>query len=41
MVIISGKINYFRNKYQITNPEYVTNLDNKDYVLKNIPKYNL
>ena len=40
-VIISGKINYFRNKYQITNPEYVTNLDNKDYVLKNIPKYNL
>ena len=27
-VIISGKINYFNNKYQITNPEYVTSLDN-------------
>ena len=22
--IVSGKINFFRNKYQITNPEYVT-----------------
>ena len=40
-VIISGKINYFNNKYQITNPEYVTSLDNQEYVIKNIPKYNL
>ena len=40
-VIISGKINYFNNKYQITNPDYVTTLDNKEYVVKNIPKYNL
>ncbi len=40
-VIISGKINYYRNKYQITNPDYVTNLENQDYVVKNIPKYNL
>jgi ATP-dependent DNA helicase RecG len=40
-IIISGKINYFNNKYQITNPDYVTTLDNKDYVVKNIPKYNL
>ena len=40
-VIISGKVNYFRNKYQITNPDYVTNLENKDYVMKSIPKYNL
>ena len=40
-VIISGKINYFNKKYQITNPDYVTTLDNKDYVVKNIPKYNL
>ncbi len=40
-IIVSGKVNYFRNKYQITNPEYVTSLDNKDYVVKNIPKYNL
>ena len=40
-VIISGKINYFKNKYQITNPDYVTSLENKKYVVKNIPKYNL
>ena len=40
-VIISGKINYFNKRYQITNPDYVTTLDNKDYVVKNIPKYNL
>ncbi len=40
-VIISGKINYFRNRYQMTNPDYVTSLDNQDYVVKNIPKYNL
>ena len=40
-VIISGKINYFNKKYQITNPDYVTKLENQDYVLKNIPKYNL
>ena len=40
-VIISGKINYFNKKYQITNPDYVTTLENKDFVAKNIPKYNL
>ena len=40
-VIISGKINYFNKKYQITNPDYVTTLDNQNYVIKNIPKYNL
>ena len=40
-IIVSGKVNYFKKKYQITNPEYVTSLDNKDYVIKNIPKYNL
>ena len=40
-VIISGKINYFNNRYQMTNPDYVTNLDNQDYVARNIPKYNL
>ncbi len=40
-IIISGKINYFRNKYQITNPEYVTTLEKQDFVTKNIPKYNL
>ncbi len=40
-IIISGKINFFKNKYQITNPDYVTSLENKDYVVKNIPKYSL
>ena len=40
-IIISGKVNYFNKKYQITNPDYVTTLENQDYVIKNIPKYNL
>jgi len=40
-VIVSGKINYFNKKYQITNPDYVTTLEKKEYVIKNIPKYNL
>ena len=40
-VIISGKINHFRNKYQMSNPDYVTNLENQDYVVKSIPKYSL
>ena len=40
-VVISGKINYFNKKYQITNPDYVTTLDKQEYVIKKIPKYNL
>jgi len=40
-VIISGKVNYFNKKYQITNPDYVTTLEKQSYVIKNIPKYNL
>ncbi len=40
-LIISGKVNLFRNKLQISNPDYVTSFENKDYVVKNIPKYNL
>jgi len=40
-VIISGKVSYFNKKYQITNPDYVTTPDNKEYVIKNIPKYSL
>ena len=40
-VVVSGKINYFNKKYQITNPDYVTSLENQEYVAKNIPKYNL
>ena len=38
---MSGKVSYFRNKLQITNPDYVTSLENQDYVIKNIPKYKL
>ena len=40
-LIVSGKINFFNKKYQITNPDYVTTLANKDFVIQNIPKYNL
>ena len=37
IVIISGKINYFKKKYQITNPSYVVPQEKKDYVDKIIP----
>ncbi len=40
-VIISGKISFFKNKYQITNPDYVTTLDKETYVKQIIPKYSL
>ena len=40
-VIISGKVNYFKNKHQMANPDYVSSLKNQDYVVQNIPKYNL
>ncbi len=40
-VVVSGKINYFKNRYQITNPNYVTTLDKIDYVQSVIPKYSL
>jgi ATP-dependent DNA helicase RecG len=40
-VVVSGKINYFRNRYQITNPSYVTKTDNLDEVQTIIPKYSL
>ena len=41
LVVISGKINYFKKKYQITNPEYVVPIDKESYVNKIIPKYSL
>ena len=40
-VVISGKINYFKNKYQITNPAYVEPIHKEDYVNQVIPKYTL
>jgi ATP-dependent DNA helicase RecG len=40
-VAISGKINFFRNKYQITNPTYVEKVEQIELVKKIIPKYSL
>jgi ATP-dependent DNA helicase RecG len=39
--IVSGKIGYFRNKYQITNPSYVLPVTQIDFIKKKIPKYSL
>ena len=41
LVAVSGKINFFRNKYQITNPTYVEKIDQIELVKKIIPKYSL
>ena len=40
-VLVSGKINFYKNKYQITNPDYITSTDKIDYIKKNVPKYSL
>ncbi len=40
-VIISGKINFYKNNYQITNPDYVTTVLNEQFVRQVIPKYSL
>ena len=40
-VVISGKINFFKKKYQITNPTYVVPIEEEKYVNKIIPKYSL
>jgi len=40
-VAVSGKINFFRNKYQITNPTYVEKIEHIQLVKKIIPKYSL
>ena len=40
-VVISGKVNFFKNKYQITNPSYVVPVEKEKYVNKIIPKYSL
>jgi len=40
-VVISGKINFYKSKYQITNPTYVVPSEKEDYVKKIIPKYQL
>lgn len=38
-VIISGKVNFYKNKYQITNPDYVTSTNNEKKVTKIMPTY--
>lgn len=40
-VVISGKVNFYNKKYQITNPAYVVSLEKEDFVKKVIPKYSL
>jgi len=40
-VIISGKINFYKKKYQITNPKYIVPLEKESYINKIIPKYSL
>ena len=41
LVIISGKINFYKKSYQITNPSYVVPIEKENYVNKIIPKYSL
>tara|TARA_Y100000590_G_scaffold184419_1_gene210186 strand:- start:9505 stop:11568 length:2064 start_codon:yes stop_codon:yes gene_type:complete len=40
-VIISGKVNYYKKKYQITNPAYIVPTEKEDYVNRIIQKYSL
>ena len=40
-VIISGKINYYKKNYQITNPTYVKPIKQIDEITKIFPKYSL
>ena len=40
-VTVSGKVQSYKNKLQIINPDYVTGIENTDYVKKIIPKYSL
>ena len=40
-IAFSGKVNFFRKKYQITNPTYVEKIDKIELVKKIIPKYSL
>ena len=41
LVVISGKVNFFKKKYQITNPAYIVPIVKENYVNKIIPKYSL
>jgi len=41
IAVISGKVAYYKGKYQITNPEYVVPANKENYVNKKIAKYSL
>ncbi len=41
LVVISGKINFYKQKYQITNPTYFNQKESKDKVAKVFPKYSM
>ena len=41
LVVISGKINFYKQKYQITNPTHFNQKESKDKVAKVFPKYSL
>ena len=40
-VYISGKINYYKKQYQITNPTYIKKIHSKNEIAKIFPKYSL
>ena len=40
-IAVSGKVNFFRKKYQITNPTYVEKIEQIELVKKITPKYSL
>jgi len=40
-VLISGKVSYYKNNYQITNPTYVKLFEDRKEILKIFPKYSL
>ena len=40
-VIISGKVSYYKNTYQITNPTYIKPIENSGDIIKIFPKYHL
>ena len=40
-VVVSGKINYYKKDYQITNPTYIKELNSKKEITKIFPKYSL
>ena len=40
-IVVSGKVNFYKNKYQITNPDYIADDKNINIFDKAIPKYSL